>query len=108
MAPVWLRIVPSRRGFFARLVTQYILIAVVIKQLTELSLPIVLNRLTFRDLEVRHIGPLGRVNLVCHVSLQNINRRGGDGVYTWRGRLLVPVGGPRAAVQLEASRRLKN
>jgi hypothetical protein len=84
------------------------LIAVVVKQLTELSLPIVLNRLTFRDLEVRHIGPLGRVNLVCHVSLQNINRRGGDGVYTWRGRLLVPVGGRRAAVQLEASRRSKN
>jgi hypothetical protein len=84
------RVTPSRRWFFARLLTQHVLITVVIEQLTELSLPIVLFRLTFRDLEVRHVRSLGRVNLVCHVSLQNINRLGGDGVYTRRGRLPVP------------------
>ena len=78
---------------------QHVLVAVVIEQLTELSFPIVLNRLTFRDLEVRHIGSLGRVNLVCHVSLQNINRLGGDGVYTRRSRLPVPINARRAAVQ---------
>jgi hypothetical protein len=85
----------SRRWFFARLLTQHVLITVVIEQLTELGLPIVLFRLTFRDLEVRHVGSLGRVNLVCHVSLQNINRLGGDGVYTRRSRLLVPLAPPR-------------
>src|SRR5450631_1385169 len=67
----------SGRGFFARVPRQHVLVAVVIEQLTELRLPIVLFRRSFRDLEMRHVGSLGRVNLVCHGSLQNMINLGG-------------------------------
>jgi hypothetical protein len=100
------------RGLLFRVGAQYVSVSIVVQQLTELRIYV---RARFRFvgiLEVRHIGTLGRVNLVCHVSLQKVVRRwwgaectpAPDKRYLYPSCAALPQASRRAALHVGQSR----